>query len=153
MAIDVLDELGEHDAKTERRPVMSDRLQRDEFFLTTAEVADRLRVHQRTVQNLIERKELGAIRVGSDYRIPVPALDAYLRRQATTDETREQLPRVTTPSIAELRGRVAEFEARHGMRTSEFLARYNDDQDAPSWTAEHHRWAAIAEALETVAVA
>lgn len=43
--------------------------------LTVAEVADRLRVTPATVRRLIRDGELGALRVGRQYRVPAAALD------------------------------------------------------------------------------
>ena len=47
-------------------------------LLTVAEVADLLRVSNMTVYRLIKAGQLGAIRVGKNYRIPQDDLDAYL---------------------------------------------------------------------------
>ena len=47
-------------------------------LLTVAEVADLLRVSNMTVYRLIKGGQLGAIRVGKNYRIPQDDLDAYL---------------------------------------------------------------------------
>ena len=49
-------------------------------WLTTAEVATRLRVHQRTVQRWVTSGQLRATRVGPKVqRIRVKDLDAFLR--------------------------------------------------------------------------
>lgn len=47
-------------------------------LLTVAEVADLLRVSNMTVYRLIKAGQLGAIRVGKNYRIPQADLDDYL---------------------------------------------------------------------------
>lgn len=47
-------------------------------LLTVAEVADLLRVSNMTVYRLIKAGQIGAIRVGKNYRIPQADLDAYL---------------------------------------------------------------------------
>ena len=47
-------------------------------LLTVAEVADLLRVSNMTVYRLIKAGQLGALRVGKNYRIPEADLDAYL---------------------------------------------------------------------------
>jgi excisionase family DNA binding protein len=47
-------------------------------LLTVAEVADSLRVSTMTVYRLINGGQLAAVRVGKNYRIPEPALEAYL---------------------------------------------------------------------------
>lgn len=56
---------------------------RDEFFLTATQAARRLSTTERGVEVLIERKQIGAIQVDGAYRIPAPAVEAYLRRKAT----------------------------------------------------------------------
>jgi excisionase family DNA binding protein len=47
-------------------------------LLTVAEVADMLRVSNMTVYRLIKAGDLGAIRVGKNYRIRQADLDRYL---------------------------------------------------------------------------
>jgi excisionase family DNA binding protein len=47
-------------------------------LLTVAEVADLLRVSNMTVYRLIKAGQMGAIRVGKNYRIPQADLDDYL---------------------------------------------------------------------------
>jgi excisionase family DNA binding protein len=47
-------------------------------LLTVAEVADLLRVSNMTVYRLIKAGQIGAIRVGKNYRIPQHDLDTYL---------------------------------------------------------------------------
>lgn len=47
-------------------------------LLTVAEVAEMLRVSNMTVYRLIKAGQLGAIRVGKNYRIPQSDLDDYL---------------------------------------------------------------------------
>jgi len=126
---------------------------RDVLFMTTDEAAQMLRVQPRTIVNLIARKELGAIRVGSDYRIPRPALDAYQRRQATSPEAVQHLSAIATPSIGELRQRLEMYERSLNMTTPEFLRAYHESPDDRRWQSAHHRWAALAEALEAVSSA
>jgi excisionase family DNA binding protein len=48
--------------------------------ITTADAAQRLHLHLRTVQRLIRRGELRAVRVGRVWRVPLAALDEYLAR-------------------------------------------------------------------------
>jgi excisionase family DNA binding protein len=50
-------------------------------LLTAAEVADQLRVSTMTIYRLIRRGELPAVRVGRNYRVRVPDLEAYLSGQ------------------------------------------------------------------------
>lgn len=53
-------------------------------YLTTAEVADALRVSTDTVMRLIERGDLQALRVSERiYRIPVPAFERFERGPVT----------------------------------------------------------------------
>lgn len=47
---------------------------------TVQEVADTLRVHARTVYTLIRRQELGAIRIGTQWRVPESALFAFIEK-------------------------------------------------------------------------
>ena len=47
-------------------------------MLSLSEVAERLKVHQKTVARLINRGELVAYRVGGQLRIAVEDLDRYL---------------------------------------------------------------------------
>lgn len=54
---------------------------------TTEEVAQYLRVTERTVRRLIERGELQAARVGRQYRIPESALLRYVRGTSTEPAT------------------------------------------------------------------
>jgi putative molybdopterin biosynthesis protein len=49
--------------------------------LTIEEVARRLRVHERTVQRLLDRKELKGYKVGRVWRVDLPDLEDYVRRQ------------------------------------------------------------------------
>lgn len=48
-------------------------------FLTIAEVAARLRVSNMTVYRMVHAGELRAVRVRRSMRVPIPALEAYLR--------------------------------------------------------------------------
>ncbi len=50
----------------------------EQRLLTVAEVADVLRVSNMTVYRLIKAGQIGAIRVGKNYRIPQADLDDYL---------------------------------------------------------------------------
>jgi excisionase family DNA binding protein len=50
-------------------------------LLTAAEVADELRVSTMTVYRLIRSGELSAVRVGRNYRVRRPDLEAYLQHQ------------------------------------------------------------------------
>jgi excisionase family DNA binding protein len=52
-------------------------------FLTVAEVAARMRVSKMTVYRLVHAGELSAVRVGRSFRVPVHAVDDYLRAGMT----------------------------------------------------------------------
>jgi excisionase family DNA binding protein len=53
-------------------------------FLTVAEVAALMRVSKMTVYRLVHGGELAAVRVGRSFRVPEPAVRAYLA-DARTD--------------------------------------------------------------------
>lgn len=59
----------------ESRPVLGERL------LTVSEVAAAMRVSNMTVYRLIKSSQLGAIRVGKNYRIRESEVDRYLRER------------------------------------------------------------------------
>lgn len=52
-----------------------------DVLLTTDEVAAYLNVDVVTVRRLITRRELGAYRIASEYRVRMSDLEDYLRRQ------------------------------------------------------------------------
>jgi excisionase family DNA binding protein len=57
--------------------------QRDEKLLTVKEVAQKLRISQATVLNLIDSGEFpGAFKAGNQWRIPESVLEDYIRRQS-----------------------------------------------------------------------
>ena len=56
-------------------PVLSERL------LTVSEVASAMRVSNMTVYRLIKAGQIGAIRVGKNYRIRATEVDRYLRER------------------------------------------------------------------------
>ncbi|WP_261326569.1 excisionase family DNA-binding protein [Modestobacter marinus] len=47
-------------------------------FLTVAEVAAMMRVSKMTVYRLVHAGEMAAVRVGRSFRVPAPAVRAYL---------------------------------------------------------------------------
>ncbi|RBY91448.1 helix-turn-helix domain-containing protein [Blastococcus sp. TF02A-30] len=53
-------------------------------FLTVAEVAAIMRVSKMTVYRLVHAGDLAAVRVGRSFRVPEPAVRAYLS-EARTD--------------------------------------------------------------------
>ena len=52
-----------------------------EPMLTTDEVASYLNVDVVTIRRLISKREIGAYRIGSEYRVRLSDLAAYLKRQ------------------------------------------------------------------------
>lgn len=69
------------DSKPDRSPYGGDRL------LTVAEVASVMRVSNMTVYRLIKAGELGALRVGKNYRIRSSDVDRYLTDRAVQIRT------------------------------------------------------------------
>lgn len=59
----------------QQHPVLGERL------LTVSEVASSMRVSNMTVYRLIKAGQLGAIRVGKNYRIRTTEVDRYLRER------------------------------------------------------------------------
>jgi excisionase family DNA binding protein len=49
-------------------------------FLTVAEVATQMRVSKMTVYRLVHSGELEAVRVGRSFRVPEPAVQAFLAK-------------------------------------------------------------------------
>lgn len=62
----------------EQRGMAGDRRPEGEPLLTVAEVAEILRVSNMTVYRLIKSGQIAALRVGKNYRIRRPDLEAYL---------------------------------------------------------------------------
>ena len=58
-------------------------------YLSVAEVAERFRVSRMTVYRLMESGELGFVRVGRGYRIPLREFDQFVndRTEASRRET------------------------------------------------------------------
>lgn len=63
-----------------KRPFIGDRL------LTVGEVADVMRVSNMTVYRLIKSGQIGAIRVGKNYRIRESEVDRYLQERSVQAE-------------------------------------------------------------------
>jgi excisionase family DNA binding protein len=59
----------------DQSPVLNERL------LTVSEVASAMRVSNMTVYRLIKGGQIGAIRVGKNYRIRASEVDRYLRER------------------------------------------------------------------------
>ena len=66
-----------------RRPFVGDRL------LTVAEVASAMRVSNMTIYRLIKSGQLGAVRVGKNYRIRESDVDRYLSDRFVRSEGAE----------------------------------------------------------------
>jgi len=62
-------------------------LMTEERIYTVREVAERLRVHPKTVRKLIARGELMSFKVLGEYRIKQGALDQFMR-----EKTQDQQP-------------------------------------------------------------
>ena len=62
----------------------------DEALLDTAEVARYLKVHPKTIVNMVERGELKAYKVGRHWRYRKSDIDAYLEERLSTPKTDEQ---------------------------------------------------------------
>ena len=54
-----------------------------EQMLTVAEVAEILRVSERTIYNLLEAGDLRGVRVGRSWRIPKEALEEFIKTGGT----------------------------------------------------------------------
>lgn len=83
-------------------------------LLTTHEAADLLHVHPRTIQRLVERGELGAVRLGSAVRfdpLDLTALTDRLKRYART--------RAVAPNGAVRRGRAASGSFADRLRSQQ----------------------------------
>lgn len=63
----------------ERRMMTEDNQVLSERLLTVSEVASAMRVSNMTVYRLIKAGQIGAIRVGKNYRIRTSEVDRYLR--------------------------------------------------------------------------
>lgn len=55
-------------------------------YLTTEEVAQKLRVTTWTIYNLIKSGELAAFRVGAQWRIPAKEVDALIERNSSKNK-------------------------------------------------------------------
>lgn len=64
----------------------------DEVLMDTEEVARYLKVHVKTVTNLIERGELLASKVGRHWRFRKSDVDAYLERRLSRPRQDEKQP-------------------------------------------------------------
>lgn len=63
---------------------MSRKLKKHSFY-TTAEIAEILKIHQVTVQNMIKDGRLKAIKIRNKYRINKDDFDAFLKESKVND--------------------------------------------------------------------
>lgn len=54
------------------------------IFYTTEEVADLLKVHVKTIREMIKSKRLQAVKVGQEYRITDEQIRHYIEENKTT---------------------------------------------------------------------
>ena len=62
----------------------------DEALMDTAEVARYLKMHVKTIVNMVERGELKAYKVGRQWRYRRSDIDAYLEQRRNIPKTVEQ---------------------------------------------------------------
>ena len=62
----------------------------DEALMDTAEVARYLKMHVKTIVNMVERGELKAYKVGRHWRYRKSDIDAYLEQRRNIPKTVEQ---------------------------------------------------------------
>ena len=56
-------------------------------YITVEELADQLRVNPRTIQRIIERKELPAVRVGRQWRFRREWVEDWLKKNTVNKDT------------------------------------------------------------------
>lgn len=99
----------------------------DETYLKPSTIAARLDVHRSHVYKLIKDGTLPHIRIGKAVRVPVPALEAYLRAQQIDERIRtrsiREEDRTVSPALirGEIESRLAGFEERTGRDPAGFL--------------------------------
>ena len=93
-------------------PALDARLQ----AFTLDEVARRLRVKASTVQSLIRRGELGALRVGKALRVPATALNSYLTAAGGNGSDDEPL---SQRDLAAIRRGLADIKAGRTISRTE----------------------------------
>ena len=59
-------------------------------LVTIEELAERLQVHVRTIQRIVKRKELRAIRIGRQWRFRREWVEDWLEENTTDKETKDQ---------------------------------------------------------------
>ena len=58
----------------------------DRPFYSIAEVAEQLSLSQKSVRRYIASGQLGAVKIGSTYRIPISALNAFINQQKSQEQ-------------------------------------------------------------------
>ncbi len=61
-------------------------LNKNEEFVTIEELAERLKISVRTVQRIVERKEISAIRIGRQWRFRKEWVDEWLETKTVNKE-------------------------------------------------------------------
>lgn len=59
---------------------------KDQRLVTVEELAERLSVHPRTIQRLVERQEIRAVRVGRQFRFRREWIEEWIQRNTLNDE-------------------------------------------------------------------
>jgi excisionase family DNA binding protein len=57
-------------------------------YLTVNEVAELLQIHWQTVLTYIKQGQLTALKLGKGYRISPEALDAFVKKHSTREDSR-----------------------------------------------------------------
>mgnify|MGYP000956157869 CR=1 FL=1 len=73
-----------------RRSSPSRRIFADQHFYAIPEVAERLKIKEELVRELIRRGEIHAYRIGKAYRITDDDIDEFLRACSTRNEREEE---------------------------------------------------------------
>jgi excisionase family DNA binding protein len=73
-----------------RRSSPSRRIFADQHFYAIPEVAERLKIKEELVRELIRRGEIHAYRIGKAYRITDDDIDAFLRSCSTREERSDE---------------------------------------------------------------
>ena len=106
-------------------------------YLNVQEVAERLGVHYTTALSMLTRGDLFAIRIGRRWRVPVEALDCYLRGEKYD-------PNATDPSVLARREIVNGLEReRNRAELDALLAQVNAAtraDDAPTAPPAKRTW-------------
>ena len=63
----------------------------DKGFYSIREVSERLNISQKSVRRYIASKELGSVKIGSTYRIPIDALNDFINKQSANNNVNYDL--------------------------------------------------------------